>query len=176
MRNLVTIALAVFFTACNSAPKPPTVNGYNRSAVNSSETSSALSLKAELVDMEQYNLDTQLVILQPQPISQTVIVNFPFNSADFQPSASQEAALLTLLEKAQRIQIRGRTDGLHSSEGDEQIAIKRAQAAMNYVVSKGVPAAAVSLNFLSAGDYIADNNNRAGRATNRRVEIEIFNP
>lgn len=179
MRNLAIIALAVSLAACSSPPKPPTVDGSKRSGINDTETASVLSMKAELAEMKQRvtDLETRPMVAPPPPppVSQTVTVHFPFNSANFRPSAAQEAALLPLLAKARRVEIRGRTDGIRPGEGDEQIAMKRAKAAMNYVVSKGVPATAVSLNFLSAGDYIADNRTDAGRATNRRVEIEVFN-
>ncbi len=178
MRNLAMIALAVYLAACSSTPKPPTVDGFKRSAVNDTETAFVLSLKSELADMKQRvtNLEKRPTIdpPPPSPISQTVTVHFPFNSAIFQPSEAQETTLLPLLAKARHIEIRGRTDGVHPSKGDEQIALNRAKAAMNYLVSKGVPATAISLNFLSAGDYVADNRTYAGMATNRRVEIEVF--
>lgn len=179
MRSLAIISCALLLAACSSPPKPPTVDGSKRAAINNADTTSVLALQAELAEVQQrVNTLEQRPAMTPVPppaVSQTVMIHFPFNSANFRPSAAQEAALLPLLANARRVEIRGRTDGHRPSDGDEQVALKRAQAAMNYVVSKGVPASRVSLNFLSAGDYIADNRSDAGRAINRRVEIEVFN-
>ena len=69
----------------------------------------------------------------------------------------------------------GRTDAERPSAGDERIALKRAQAAMNYLVARGVPATKVSVNYLSGGDHVAEGGTAVGRAQNRRVEIEVFN-
>ena len=33
----------------------------------------------------------------------------------------------------------------------------------------------ISVNYVSAGDYVADNISAAGRAQNRRVDIQVFN-
>lgn len=179
MRKLAVLSCALLLAACSSPPKPPTVDGSKRSVVNNAETASMLSLRADLGEVQERvrTLESRPMVTPPPaaPVSQTVTVHFPFNSANFRPSVAEEAALLPLLANARRVEIRGRTDGPRPSAADERIALQRAQAAMNYVVAKGVPATRVSVNFLSAGDYIADNRTDAGRALNRRVEIEVFN-
>ncbi len=185
MRRLVILTCAAVLSACASPPKPPTVNGTDRTAVNDSETASMLSLRAELAEtkdrvreLERRPAAAPAVVHPappPAPRSETVTFHFPFNSAHFQPTPAQEAALLPLLANARRIEVRGRTDAERPSAGDERVALKRAQAAMNYLVARGVPATKVSVNYLSGGDHVAENGTDVGRAQNRRVEIEVFN-
>jgi outer membrane protein OmpA-like peptidoglycan-associated protein len=49
----------------------------------------------------------------------------------------------------------------------------RAQAVMNYLVSRGVPAEAITAVGVGPDRPIADNSTRQGRAENRRVEIIV---
>jgi len=87
----------------------------------------------------------------------------------------QLATLLPLLKDAKRIEVRGRTDNQSPGAPDEQVALNRALAAKRFLVAQGVSPLIVSINYLSAGDYVADNCTEAGKSHNRRVEIEVFN-
>lgn len=180
MRTLVIVSSVLLLSACSSAPKPPTVDGSNREGINSASTEAVLSLKAELakekerVKVLESRPPATAVKPAPLPTSETVTVHFPYNSASFRPTASQETALRPLLANAQRIEVRGRTDGRQPSEGDERIALQRAVAAKDYLIGQGVPARIISVNYLSAADHITDNRTDAARAKNRRVEIEVF--
>lgn len=53
MLRLVIISCAAMIGACSTQPKPPTVDGRNRVAINDGETTSLLSLRAELAEMKQ---------------------------------------------------------------------------------------------------------------------------
>jgi outer membrane protein OmpA-like peptidoglycan-associated protein len=180
MRTLVIVSSVLLLSACSSAPKPPTVDGSNREGINSASTEAVLSLKADLAQTKErvkaLEARPSVTAVKPAPLpaSEIVTVNFPYNSAVFRPTASQEAALLPLLATASRIEIRGRTDGRLPSEGDERIALQRAQAAKDYLIGQGAPARIISVNYLSASDRITDNRTEAARAQNRRVEIEVF--
>ena len=169
MYKLVILFCAAALSACASPPKPPTVDGNDRTGVNGEETASMLSLRAE-------QLENRPVEVQPVPLphSETITLHFPFNSARFKPTPAQEAALLPLLANARRIEVRGRTDAEHPSAGDARIAFLRAQAAMKYLAARGVPATNISVNYLSGGDHVAETDTALGRAQNRRVEIEVF--
>ena len=59
--------------------------------------------------------------------------------------------------------------------GDEKIALNRALAAQRFLIGQGVSPAIISVNYVSAGDYVADNFSAVGRSLNRRVDIEVFN-
>jgi len=186
MRKIAVISSAALMAACSSLPVPPVVDGSDRHPVNSRETAELLALRAqlaqtqELLQLREQNT-TSPVALNPTPMpapvslitSQTVSVLFPFNGTKFNPTISQTETLHPLLTNAKRIVVRGRTDGQHASAADEQVALNRALSAQRYLVNQGVSPLIISVNYLSAGDYVADNNSVAGRAQNRRVEIEV---
>jgi len=186
MRKIAVISSAALMAACSSLPVPPVVDGSDRHPVNSRETAELLALRAqlaqtqELLQLREQNT-TSPVALNPTPMpapvslitSQTVSVLFPFNGTKFNPTISQTETLHPLLANAKRIVVRGRTDGQHASAADEQVALNRALSAQRYLVNQGVSPLIISVNYLSAGDYVADNNSVADRAQNRRVEIEV---
>jgi outer membrane protein OmpA-like peptidoglycan-associated protein len=186
MRKIAVMSSAVLMAACSSLPVPPVVDGSDRHPVNSRETAELLALRAqlaqtqELLQLREQNT-TSPVVLNPTPApapmplltSQTVSVLFPFNGTKFSPTINQTETLLPLLTNAKRIVVRGRTDGQHASAADEQVALNRALSAQRYLVNRGASPLIISVNYLSAGDYVADNNSAAGRTQNRRVEIEV---
>ncbi|HBP5913448.1 TPA: OmpA family protein [Pseudomonas aeruginosa] len=181
MRKMAVLSIAVMLAACSSPPKPPVVSGSNRHPVNDARTAEVLSLRAELAAAQEKLRDQDrkpVVIAGPAPVvpaSQTVSVNFPYNSSAFRPTPSEVAALLPLLRNAKYISVRGRTDGRRPTAGDERVALNRALAAKNWLVGQGVSPLKISVNYVSAGDYVADNVSAYGRAQNRRVDIEVFN-
>lgn len=187
MKRMVAMTGLVILTGCTSLPVPPVVDGSDRRSINSRETTELLALRAQLAKTQEqlYQRDqnvmpaTASIIAKPTPfldqvLSQTVSVQFPFNGTKFNPTTEQSTALLPLLNNAQRIVVRGRTDGTKASAADEQVALNRALSAKHYLVNQGVSPLIISVNYLSGGDYIADNRTPAGRALNRRVDIEVF--
>jgi len=180
MKNLAILLCMAFLAACSTPPKPPTVSGTQRQPINDTTTAEMLALRAELsaVQEKRHHQATPAVVLAAPkvPTSHIISVYFPYNQAIFQPTAGQTADLLSLLSgNIRHVQVRGRTDGNRPSAADESIALQRAIAAKNWLVEQGVPSLKVSVNYVSAGDYVADNHVDAGRAKNRRVDIEIFN-
>lgn len=107
-------------------------------------------------------------------IERTVMVPFSYGSVEFLPTPAQRFRLMQLMAVADRVEVRGRTDGRGNRVADEQIAIKRAEAARRYLLDSGVPPSIIAVNYQAAGDYIADNERNAGRGLNRRVELEFY--
>lgn len=184
MRKLVVLSSILALAACSSPPKPPVVDGSNRQAVNTPETAETIALRAKLAQAEEKLRVEQArpvispAVLQPAPPparSRTFSVHFPYNGTNFYLSADDSAQLLPLLAKARRIEVRGRTDGQRPSTADEKVALNRALAAQRFLIGQGVSPAIISVNYVSAGDYVADNFSAAGRSLNRRVDIEVFN-
>jgi len=202
MRKLVVLSSILALAACSSPPKPPVVDGSNRHAVNTPETAEVIALRAQLAQseeklrVEQARLRVEQArpvispaVLQPAPPpparSRTFSVHFPYNNTNCHLSADDSAQLLPLLAKARRIEVRGRTDGQRPSTADEKIALNRALAAQRFLIralaaqrfliGQGVSPAIISVNYVSAGDYVADNFSAVGRSLNRRVDIEVFN-
>lgn len=183
MRKLVVLSSVVLLGACASPPTPPVVDGSHRTAVNTPESAEVIALRVQLAQsqeklrLEQARPVVSPVTLQPvpPPISRTFSVHFPYNGTDFHLSADDSAQLLPLLANARRVEVRGRTDGQRPHAGDEKIALNRALAAQRFLIGQGVSPASISVNYVSAGDYVADNFSAIGRSQNRRVDIVVFN-
>jgi outer membrane protein OmpA-like peptidoglycan-associated protein len=92
-------------------------------------------------------------------------------------AAQQKLTLIagTLAPQAEQhnLVIEGHTDSRGSRDLNMQLSLERAQASMNYLVSRGVPAEAVTAVGIGPDRPIADNNTREGRQENRRVEIIV---
>ncbi|MGB5377526.1 OmpA family protein [Muriicola sp.] len=70
--------------------------------------------------------------------------------------------------------IDGHTDSVGGAKTNQKLSEERAYSVMNYLIEKGIAS-----NRLQAAGYgedrpLADNGTRAGRATNRRVEINLI--
>ena len=81
-------------------------------------------------------------------------------------------AMAESLAKGERIEIRGRTDSWTDNAVDLSIAQSRAVRAREFLLANGIETGKIRTTFLASGGYVADNATPAGRALNRRVEIE----
>ncbi|MDR0576130.1 MAG: OmpA family protein [Candidatus Accumulibacter sp.] len=171
MRNML-ICATLILTACSSPPKPPVVDGANRQTINDPATIELLSRRASQVETPVH---AQPIQVEPRLDAQPILLryHFGFCKASLILTPMQQAELLSKAKNAKQIEIRGRTDGLRASAGDERIALARAISARSMLIDGGVPAERISINYASATDYTADNNTPDGRALNRRVEIEL---
>lgn len=71
------------------------------------------------------------------------------------------------------IHIVGHTDSVGSEMYNLQLSIKRGEAVMEHLRSRGVVLARLSADGKGEAEPIADNGREAGRARNRRVEIYL---
>ncbi len=72
------------------------------------------------------------------------------------------------------VDLKGYTDSSGNAAKNLQLSKDRAYAVKAYLVNKGVPATALQTSGFGADNPIATNSTAAGRAKNRRVEIELF--
>jgi len=104
-------------------------------------------------------------------------VLFQSGESSLTPVAQQKLTLIagTLAPQAEEhdIVVEGHTDSRGSRGSNMQLSAQRAQVVVNFLVSRGVPREAVSAVGVGPDRPIADNNNRDGRAENRRVEIVV---
>lgn len=82
---------------------------------------------------------------------------------------------LRLLESeglsAQEIRISGFTDAVGSERANAFLARQRAEAIRGLLISRGVPAQRIFVNWTANAQYLSDNDTESGRALNRRVEV-----
>lgn len=106
-------------------------------------------------------------------------ITFDTNSADVRASFYNVLdSVVLVLEKFNESDIRvaGHTDSQGSRDYNQQLSVRRASSVAQYLQSRGVDPRRVYSVGYGEDRPIADNNTAAGRAQNRRVEIEILPP
>ena len=69
------------------------------------------------------------------------------------------------------ITIVGHTDGVGPAEYNQGLSERRAQAAADHLISRGIDADRVTVRGEGESNPIADNGSAEGRARNRRIEV-----
>lgn len=103
-------------------------------------------------------------------------VLFDFNKATLKPAARDQLANVVQDLRAQptlRIQLVGHADAVGSDEYNMGLSRRRAEAVRNYLVSQGVPAANISVEWKGEREPAVPNTTEENRAQNRRVEITV---
>lgn len=102
-------------------------------------------------------------------------VNFEFDKsilvADSRQILDRVAASL-LAHPEVKVEVGGHTDSDGSEEYNMKLSDRRAKAARDYLVNKGVPASRLTSRGYGETQPIADNNTADGKAKNRRVELK----
>jgi OOP family OmpA-OmpF porin len=88
-------------------------------------------------------------------------------------SLDDAATRLKAVTALESVSITGHTDNAGSAASNQTLSERRAQAVKDYLVSKGVDGSKISVSGQGASNPVADNSTAAGRAQNRRVEIEV---
>ena len=126
--------------------------------------------------MEQLN-----AILQTRATARGLIVNmsgvlFQSGKATLLPIAREKLAKVAgvlATHKGLIIETEGFTDSIGGSGMNQHLSEQRAKNTMDYLVSQGVPATAISFKGFGEGSPIASNDTSAGRQENRRVELVV---
>lgn len=72
-----------------------------------------------------------------------------------------------------KLEIKGHTDNTGNADSNMRLSDARAKAARQYLIDKGIDASRMTAQGFGITQPIADNNTRAGRAKNRRVEFKV---
>ena len=101
-------------------------------------------------------------------------VHFAFDSSrltDEAKSILDKAASEINAHSSSSFTVEGHTDSYGSDEYNQQLSERRANAVMNYLISRGVPASSLSAIGKGENYPVASNDSREGRAENRRVVV-----
>lgn len=105
-------------------------------------------------------------------------INFNTGSADISNSSSKEVEkIYNLLVQAEntKLTVVGHTDNVGNPDSNLALSKSRAQAVVDYLKQKGIPASRFQLvDGKGQNDPIADNNSASGKALNRRVVITFL--
>jgi outer membrane protein OmpA-like peptidoglycan-associated protein len=80
------------------------------------------------------------------------------------------------LDPTMEVRVIGHTDATGSDAINNPLSVRRAEAVRDYIAVKGVTPTRVSTEGHGAREPVAGNDNVAGRAQNRRVEIFLREP
>lgn len=113
---------------------------------------------------------------QTEKVSFAADAFFDTGKADLKPEG--KAKLDELADKVKSVNLEvivavGHTDSRGSADLNQKLSVKRADAVKSYLTSKGIDGARVYTEGKGAAQPVADNKTDAGRAKNRRVEIEV---
>ncbi len=100
--------------------------------------------------------------------------NFDTASAELKPSAFQQLDVVVEFAakyKEAKLTVVGFTDNRGVEQYNQSLSAKRAQSVKAYLVSKGVDEKRIITSGKGSADPVGDNQTKAGRAKNRRVEI-----
>ena len=101
---------------------------------------------------------------------------FDFNKSVLKPEGKAKLDDLSGKVKAINLEVIiavGHTDSIGGDAYNQKLSVKRAEAVKAYLVSKGMEKNRVYTEGKGEKQPVADNKTDAGRAKNRRVEIEV---
>lgn len=104
-------------------------------------------------------------------------LEFETNKAVIKKSSYSSLDGLAMLLKSHNewsVILKGYTDNSGNAAKNLQLSKDRAASVKNYLIGKGVPASHMQSFGYGSADPVASNATLAGRAKNRRVEIELF--
>lgn len=163
MTNIVREALVLPPAAPPPAARPLSPVPSPISGQSSPSTLSPVA-QAELMSSQSLKREKDGVIIR---------VFHPFAKTGFEPSESVADVLRESARQSSSVEVRGMTDANNINPIDKMIAMERAEKARMWLVDNGVNPQKIRLRYFSAGQHLANNKTEAGRALNRRVEIDM---
>lgn len=170
-------------TGSVSTPAQPIIRGLNATADLQVEfnklQSELIKIQRELDEAKRDNINLRQQLMQAnaqldlmQNRLKHVTVTFPFGNADFVPQPDVAEKIEVYANESSSVKVRGYTDNVGSLDGNRRVALNRAKSAKSYLLAKGISDTKIGISA-ELGKYFASNTTEAGRAANRRVEIEF---
>ena len=120
------------------------------------------------------------VVVAPVPTAEKVSYSadafFDFDKAVLKPAGKSALDDLTSKLGSMNLEVIiavGHTDSVGTDEYNQKLSIRRAESVKAYLESKGIESNRVYTEGKGEKQPVADNKTDAGRAKNRRVEIEV---
>jgi OmpA family len=124
-------------------------------------------------DNETLSADLPKRIVDAYSSGVVIRVFHPYSQSHFTPTEQVAQLLKRYAVNADEIEIRAMTDSNVVTPGDRSVATARAAKALAWLVTNGANPNRIRSESYSAGHFLVDNRTDAGRALNRRVEIEF---
>lgn len=111
----------------------------------------------------------------PAVVSRPPLVYFDFDKSVISAEGMEKLDLFVdeVSDMDSSITVEGHTDWIAPEQYNMSLSIRRAEAVVNYLVSKGISARRISMMGYGELRPISNNNTASGRALNRRVEIRV---
>lgn len=119
---------------------------------------------------------------KPEPVVEKVSLKagalFDVSKADLKPAGKSELdAMVSKIKDSntqiEQITVTGHTDSAGASDYNRKLSERRAEAVKAYLVSKGLSGDRIVTKGAGDAQPVASNKTAAGRAQNRRVDIDI---
>jgi OOP family OmpA-OmpF porin len=110
-------------------------------------------------------------------VSYTADALFDFDKSVLKPAAKTSLDNLVGQIKSLALEVviaTGHTDSVGTDAYNQKLSVRRATAVKKYLVSKGIDANRIQIEGKGESQPVADNKTSAGRAKNRRVQIEVI--
>jgi OOP family OmpA-OmpF porin len=123
------------------------------------------SLTSQVANLDNYH-----------PVVETA-VHFAFNKANLTPQAKEALDKLVAEvpnTKGYLVVVEGDTDSVGSAAYNYKLSERRADAVVQYLAGKDIPARKIYLIGLGKDKATAPNTNAQGRAENRRVDVRLM--
>jgi outer membrane protein OmpA-like peptidoglycan-associated protein len=193
--SIPVFSVMIFLSSCGSPPKPPTVDESRKHPVNAATAIELQVCKTDLQNTrilasestrfaESASATATRLALQQQVLASRAAaldvgngvysVHFPFGSSEVSLPESDKAALIEHARAAAFVMLRGRTDGSVDNAAESRVARERTLSVRTFLVQSGVEPLKIRATWQPVGDATGDNDTPAGRASNRRVEIELY--
>ncbi len=169
--------------AAAAAPAPAAV--VDNAAANTTDTVANNNLTAaadEAAKADAAASKSALDDLATQPLKagqSIVLKNVYFETGSFrlkQESYKELNKLVSILKNnpKSKVEISGHTDNTGNASANLNLSQNRAKSVYNYVISQGIPKAALQFKGYGQTKPVASNNTDEGRAQNRRTEFRVL--
>lgn len=153
--------------------------GYNYEVVSEKKGYFPISEYLKLDSLEDFASVEKNLYLKKIEKGEVIRLNnifFDFGKSTLKEESYYELdRLFELMSKngKMKIEIGGHTDNVGSAEYNKKLSNSRAEAVVNYLVSKGIEKSRLTFNGYGPDQPVATNETDEGRALNRRVEFRI---